>query len=310
MIMIEEKEVIPYHLPYPLPETARRDIRWKIDDVIISGQLTNGEKVRELEEKVKELYNVEYCIATSSCTTGLMICLEYIKLPYIQLPAFNWKSVQYIIEFLKINPWYTDIDEKTWLSEEGYQSKSLYVHTFGNVGISDKEDAIYDASHAFGALLPDIGQATVFSLAPTKLVTSCEGGLIITNDRPLYEFAKERRDKMCRMSEVHAIIGLQTLLYLDRIKEWKAKVYNYYKKNIPYSQFQEVHSNSSYNTIGFLNLDNLRIPDHISYKQYYEPIHRGLKNTEYVYEKIVCLPSYFNCPYSKVVTDILEANDL
>ena len=87
-------------------------------------------------------------------------------------------------------------------------------------------------------------------------------------------------------------------------------VYEYYKKHIP-GQFQKIPYNSTYNTIGFLNICNLKIPKHIEIKQYYEPIHLPQKNTitEYVYNNIICLPSYYNCPYKQIVEDIKEEND-
>lgn len=302
------EDLIPFHRPYPLSEDDNKDISWKIEDVLFTGQLTNGNNVRELEDKIAKLYNVDYCVATSSCTMGLMLCVKYTKPYAIQLPAFNWFSDKYILDFMKIEPRYTDIDFKTWLPKQISVVRALYLHTFGNIGISDANETIYDASHALGADLKDIGLATVFSLAPSKIVTSCEGGLIITNNKGLYDFVKERRDKMCRMSEVHAIIGLQNLFYLVKVKDWKKEVYNYYKNFIP-GQFQEIPYNSTYNTIGFLNLKSLKIPEHIETRQYYKPLAKLYTViTDYVYNNIVCLPSWYGVDYKKVVDDILKEN--
>ena len=113
------------------------------------------------------------------------------------------------------------------------------------------------------------------------------------------------------MSEVHAIIGLQTLTHLDEVLEWKEKVYNYYKEHLP-GIFQKIPYQSNYNTIGFLNEENLKIPSHIEYRKYYDPIFEQelYPNTDYVFSKIICLPSYYNCPYEQIVEDIKEANEL
>jgi dTDP-4-amino-4,6-dideoxygalactose transaminase len=246
---------------------------------------------------------------------GLMLCLEYGK-PYgIQTTAFNWWSDLYICQFLQqdihhnIN--YNDIDRETWLPvEEGYRNRNLYLNTFGSIGETglSNTETVFDSTHCLGANIEDIGLAHVFSLAPTKLVTSCEGGLIITNDKNLYNWAKEKRDRMCRMSEVHAVIGLTTLLHLEEVLEWKRTVYEYYKKHIP-GLFQKIPYNSNYNTIGFINTEGLTIPEHIEYRQYYEPLKKGLVNTDYVYKNIICLPSFYNCDYKQIVSDILEANE-
>ncbi|MCK5642391.1 MAG: DegT/DnrJ/EryC1/StrS family aminotransferase, partial [Gammaproteobacteria bacterium] len=194
-----------------------------------------------------------------------------------------------------------------------YGGASLYLNTFGNIGKSVKSNAIYDSSHCLGANIEEIGLAHVLSLAPTKLVTSCEGGLILTNNKPLFDFAKEYRDKCSRMSEIHALIGLRTLEYINQVLEWKERVWHYYKSYIP-GKFQEIPNNSNYNTIGFLNTEELHIPKNIKYKQYYEPIwDNGVMektNTKKIYDQMVCLPSYHGCPYVRIVDDILEMNGL
>ncbi len=301
---------IPYHKPMELSRLDKEDITNKIKECLTTGQLTNGKHVQELERQIKEMYDVDYCLAMSSCTQGLIACLEY-GLPHgIQLPAFNWWSDLYILKMLKYELWWNDISKKTWLVKEDFRNRSLFVHTFGNVGISEKEEVIYDASHALGANLKDIGLASVFSLAPTKLITACEGGLVITHNEELAKFVREYRDKCARMSEIHAIIGLQTLRHLGEVKAWKKEVYEYYKKKLePFGcKFQEIPYNSNYNTIAFLNTEGLVIPEHIETRKYYEPLHKGLKNTDYVYKNIIAIPSYFNCDYRKIVRCINEAN--
>lgn len=298
--------MIPFHRPFALSWDEHGLIHDRISNCLESGQLTNGENVRLLEGKIKEMYNVEYCIATSSATMGLMLCLEYCKDDIVKLPAFNWWSDKYALDFIKKTHMYVDIDKETWLPKSAC---NLYLNTFGNVGECEYEDTIYDSTHCLGAKITDIGLAHVFSLAPTKLVTSCEGGLIITNNSEFAEWARERRDKMCRMSEVHAIIGLQYLAHLPEILEWKRDVYHYYNAHLP-GQFQVIPNNSTYNTIAFINTEGLQIPEHITTRQYYEPLKKGLVNTDFVYSKIICLPSFYNVDYKGIVGAIKEVNGL
>lgn len=284
----------------------------KIKDIIKSGQLTNGKYVQRLEESIKKYYNVKYCLATSSCTLGLMMCTAFFKPAYFDVSMFNWWSDKYLLDFLCQKIKWVDINKETWLPEEINPLFSLYINTFGNIGISKSKEAIYDSSHCLGAKIKDIGLANVFSLAPTKLITSCEGGLVITNNNCLYDFVKERRDRMARMSEIHAFIGLYYFNnYLDAALRWKKNAYEYYRTKIP-GQFQKISENSSYNTIGFINDKKLLIPPEIETRQYYEPIHdNGLEsNTKYVYENIVCLPSYYNCNIEKITELILNENNM
>lgn len=312
-----ENEYIPYHKPFPLNSIERDYINYDINYILQTGQLTNGIWCRKLEERIKKLYNVEYCLTTSSCTMGLLISLSYTKKKEFQIPIFNWWSDLYCLDFLDKIPVWTDINKDTWLSIGTNTMNKLILHTFGNIDkISPSLTGtnIFDASHCLGAKIDDVGLSTVFSLAPTKLVTACEGGLILTNDKKFYEYAIERRNRMGRMSEIHAVIGLQTLTHLEEIKEWKRKINIYYRRNIP-GIFQEIEYESNYNTIGFLNTSKLKIPDNIETKQYYEPIidkqfRNFCPNSFYVYDNIICLPSYFECPYEKITDLILEENKL
>lgn len=309
-------ETIPFHKPFPLSEDDIEIIQWKIADIIKTGQLTNGKNVRELEEEIRKLYNVKYAIATSNCTMGLWICQEhYHWLRPLHLSNFTWKSIDIVTsDEFKL---YHDIDHKTWLMNDFEQAGVLIpVHTFGNVTKVKKDlingaerSVIYDGAHSLGSELKDIGNATVFSLAATKIITSCEGGMIITNNRELAKYAIETRDIIARMSEPNAIFGLQYLPYLSKVMEWKEKVFDYYSEKIP-GQFQIIPITSNYNTVGFLNNNKLKIPRHIQIKKYYDPLVRSMfKNSVDVRDIIVCLPSWYGVDYKKIVKDILEVND-
>lgn len=307
-------EKIPYHKPFPLPENELETLSINFKAIMESGNLTNGVFVKELENKIKDLYDVDYVIATSNCTMGITLCLQYLEIPQytIEMPNFTWISPYLMNQHLpKV---FVDINKETWLMEDlGEGIKITFpTHTFGSIiELKNNNKVIYDGAHALGSKIRKFGDATVLSLAPTKLVTSCEGGLVLTNEKYLAEFVRFRRDKCARMSEIHALIGLTTLNYLDEVLQWKEEVYHYYKSYIP-GQFQEIPINSNYNTIGFLNTENLIIPEHIETRQYYEPIFQIdlLPNAYEVYKKMVCLPSYHSCPFTDIVNSILELNEL
>ena len=316
-------EVIPYHRPLELSYTEKTNLYMDMDEILSSGQLTNGKYVRELESKIKKIYpEFEYVLAVSSCTQALILGLYFFQLHTyrdgsISIPYFIWKSVQTACGIVGYDGrYYTDIDLNTWLPIEEFYSKpknlkTIYLNTFGNIGKSnfDDRDVIYDSSHCLGARLQHKeALAHCISLAPTKIITSGEGGLILTNHKDFYEYTKERRDQCCRMSEIHAIIGLQTLVHLDEVLEWKAELKHYYKHNID-GIFQKIIYNSNNNTIGFLNVNNLKIPEHIETRQYYEPVaYVPNSNAQRVYDQIVCLPSWYGVDYKKIVEDIKNAN--
>ncbi len=306
---------IPFARPYPWNEEDRAYILQEIEGKLISGQLTKGDVVIQLEEAIKKLYNVKYCIATSSATLGLFFSWKFFEQWFVgplHLSNFTWPSFYYMMSsnaFIRFH----DINPKTWLMENDYMGGIVMAtHTFGNITECPRlyrNKVIYDGAHNLGCKIKDIGDATVFSLAATKIITSCDGGLVITNNMGLATYLKKYRDLCCRMSELHAIIGLYTLQFLDEVLEWKFKVSEYYRENIP-GVFQEIPIESNYNTIGFLNLEELIIPENIEIKQYYKPIKRGFAYSDSIYDLMVVLPSYYKCDYKKIVELIQEVNDL
>lgn len=308
-------KVIPFHRPLILNAEEMEVIFHGIHGCLQTGIITNSVHVKLLEDKIAKMYNVNHCIATSSCTQGLLGCLMYLMnkdplyFEQVITPSFTWKSIKWLLRIFLVEPVYQDIDVKTWLPlfngvDDEY---SIGLHTFGN--IMTEKATIYDGSHALGCRLKHVGEATVFSLAATKLITSCEGGLVITNNEELAEFVRDYRDVACRMSEAHAIIGLQMLKHLEEIMKWKSEVWHWVRKHIP-GQFQEIPNNSNYNVLAFINTENLIIPEEIETRQYYKPLKKGLPNTDYIYENIICLPSYYDCNIKKIVDLIKEANDL
>ena len=307
------KNKIPFHRPFPLEENEIGYINRRIKEILKSGQLTNGKWVKELENRIKDIYGVKYIIATANCTLGIYLCMRYKSyIGYIHMPNFTWDS-PYLMLDDAIN--FHDINKETWLMKIpniSHKRNLLFPsHTFGNIiEIEDDYNVIYDGAHSLGSNIKKFGVATVFSLAATKLITACEGGLVLTNEHYLADFVRFRRDKCARMSEVNALIGNIYLDHMTEIIDWKKMVYKYYKGNIP-GQFQKIPITSNYNTIGFLNYDKLKIPEHLETKQYYEPIYdiELLPNAYEVYKNIVCLPSYFGCAYKQIVEDIKEENE-
>ncbi len=312
--MNEKEERIPFHIPMKLSDNDIETIKLRIEYCFDEGQISNGVYVKQLEEKIRKMYDADYCVSTSNCTMGLFICyLYYGYLGPLHLQNFTWKSVDIIThKFFKV---FHDIDINTWLmSEIPHYGIVSPTHTFGSIceieKKYDRERIIFDGAHALGTKIEHIGDATVFSLAPTKLITSCEGGMIITNDKGLYEYAVNTRHIISRMSEPNAMIGLATIKNLRTIKIWKKKVFDFYQYNIP-GIFQTIPIDSNYNTIGFININNLKIPSWIETKQYYAPIDDSYyPNCEYIFNNIIVLPSFYSCPYKKIVDDILEENKI
>lgn len=231
----------------PDPERVVEGVR----EVLASGLLTNGPKVRQLEAAATRYLGVRHCVAVSSCTSGLMLLLRAAALTgEVVLPSFTFAATAHAIAWNGLRPVFADVDEETLTLSPMAVVRALGVrtsailgtHTFGtpcdaealaDVARSHGIRLFFDAAHAFGSWHGDrpiggFGDGEVFSLTPTKVLVGGEGGIIATNDDWLAERCRIGRDYgnpgdyncvfvglNARMSEFHAVVALESLSGLE-----------------------------------------------------------------------------------------------
>jgi len=315
--------MIPFYRPPRLEDSQIEWVQKRIEKCLRSGQITNGENVREFEERVKELHKVEYVIACSSCTQGLWIVLEALKPETLMVQSFTWQSIKYILPLRPIT--FCDIDKETWLMNPRVRTywdflprATIYTHTFGNMGVATVEtegqNVIYDGAYSLGATLPEEGDATILSSTATKTITSCEGGLILTNNEQLAKEITEIRNKCSRMSELNAIVGLAYLDMLKQILARKEEIFKYYITQLPFKPQKISCWGTTYGYYACLVPERFGGRDEIIKKLEgkvetrirYEPLKSGLPATDEVAKQILCLPCYPDVDEREVVNIIRE----
>jgi dTDP-4-amino-4,6-dideoxygalactose transaminase len=167
---------------------------------------------------------------------------------------------------------------------------------------------IYDAAHAFGCShgkspIGGFGDAEVFSFHATKVMNSCEGGAITTNNkalaaelRDLRNFGFQGLDNVsgvginAKMSEIHAAWGLCILDKLDEIIQRNKEIYITYRehlKGIPGIRFvpmdEDCNSNYQYVVLEITDefpitrdslLELLRAENILARRYFYPGIHQ------------------------------------
>jgi dTDP-4-amino-4,6-dideoxygalactose transaminase len=219
--------------------------------ILAGRQLTNGNYVREFEARAADYIGVRHCVAVSSCTAGLMLVIRALGLSgEVIVPSFTFAATAHAVAWNGLRPRFADIDPQTLTISPSAVSQVIGVrtsailgtHVFGTPcdvdGLAELARRtgialLYDAAHAFGSIhsgvqIGGFGDAEIFSLSPTKVLTSGEGGLITTNNDLLAERCRIGRDYgnpgdydcrfiglNARMSEVHAAIGLDSMEGLE-----------------------------------------------------------------------------------------------
>jgi dTDP-4-amino-4,6-dideoxygalactose transaminase len=200
-------------------------------DIINSGQLVQGPKVREFEARFAELCGVEHAVATSSGTTALHIAMlahqigpsdEVITSPFSFIASAN--CALYVGArpvFVDIEPDFFTIDPTKIEARITAKTKAIIpIHLYGQpcdmdliAEIAQKHHIaiIEDACQAHGAKykgrpVGSFGTAC-YSLYATKNITTIEGGMLVTNDSQIAERARLIRNHGSPRTYEHVLLG-------------------------------------------------------------------------------------------------------
>jgi len=184
----------------------------EIKKVLDSGWVSQGPKVKELEDEIAEYLGVKYAIAVTNCTSALHLALLSIGVKRgdeVLVADYTFPATGHAVLYCRAEPIFVDIDLKTYnINPESIEEKItertkviIPVHTFGQPAEMDKimeiaKDhnlkVIEDAACALGAKYKDkyagtIGDVGCFSFHARKGITTGEGGMVVTDDKNLAE---------------------------------------------------------------------------------------------------------------------------
>ena len=295
----KKKLNIPITKPALTEEEARAPF-----ELIKSGWVTQGPKVAEFEKAVATYVGAQQGIATTSCTTGLHLALAAIGVgpgDEVIVPSFTFIASANAILYTGATVVFCEIDPRTYNADPSDIEKRITRRTkaimpVDQIGLACDIGAINEIAKRHGVDLiedaaPTIGgtykgrrvgsnaHQTVFSFHPRKVITTGEGGMILTDDDALADRARKLRahgmsvsdldrhkaDRPIieeyhdlgfnyRMTDIQASIGLVQLRRLDellRIRVAKAERYNAELAKIkglevPYTPPYATHTYQSY----------------------------------------------------------------
>jgi dTDP-4-amino-4,6-dideoxygalactose transaminase len=176
-------------------------------DVVLSGWLTQGDRVAEFERAVASRAGTHSAVAVSSCTTALHLALVALGVgpgDEVICPSMSFIATANAIRHAGATPVFADIDPLTWnldprAAEAAITPRTralLVVHQIGMpadldqflaVGVRHGIPVVEDAACAIGSRykgrpIGGDGVMACFSFHPRKVVTTGEGGAVTTND--------------------------------------------------------------------------------------------------------------------------------
>jgi perosamine synthetase len=217
-------------IPIARPDIGQEEID-AVTDVLRSGMIAQGRKVKELEDRWAEFVGVRHAIALGNGTLALMAIFSGIGLEpgdEVITVSHTFAATANAILSTGATPVFVDIEPDTYLIDAKQIEAAITprtraicpVHLFGLVADMDMIRAIADrhglvvvedACQAHGAtyrgrLAGSFGHGA-FSLYATKNMTTAEGGFVTTNDDALADWIRLYRNQGMRARYQFEMLG-------------------------------------------------------------------------------------------------------
>jgi len=251
-------------IPVNIPDLLGNESKYLLECIETNWISSEGPFVRQFEEQFAKLVGRKYGIAVCNGSVALDVAvtaLEIGKGDEVILPTFTIISCASAIIRAGAVPVVIDCDPYTWnidvnQIESKITSKTkaiMVVHIYGLptdmnpiLSIADKyglhiiEDAAEMHGQTYkGFACGSFGAISTFSFYPNKLITTGEGGMILTDDeriaekccslrnlcfQPQQRFVHEEMGWNFRMSNLQAAVGVAQLERLDEFVACKRRM--------------------------------------------------------------------------------------
>lgn len=300
------------------------------DEVIVKQKWSEGRFTQEFEDKWAE-YTQSYAVAFSSWAGAALCVLEFfnVKNKTVLCPSNTFMATVFSavkagaeVEFVDCNKFdlclsFEDLKAKV----DKFKPYAVWVvHIGGHISFEIEEISRFckergillleDCAHAHGASWKGRkagtwAEAGVYSFYATKTISTGEGGMLVTGNKKLAEFARKYRNYgkfdyqvqglNYRMSEFTAALGCVQTDRLDEIVAWK----NAYAREYLDAKFSNRVRFPDGMVSGYYKYIVFDPVEKSTGKVYDQPCHKIMKkkytlaNTEWVAANHWCVPIYY-----------------
>ena len=292
-----------------------------------------GPEIQEFENQIRNYVGTNYCVTLNSGTSALhaaLLSYDIKENDNVVVPSFSFISTANSVLFVKANPIFTDIEEQTFgldpdkiiekidsktkaIIPMDYGGMSCQIQKIKEIATENNLKLIEDAAEGLGSTIKNkkvgsISDVAIFSFCGNKVLTTGEGGAIVTNSKKIYEKVKlirshGRLDKTnyfddplegeyiglgynWRMSSITAALGLSQLSKLDKIIKMRQENAKYISSQLskisqivtpsPPEGYEHIYQMYTIRLPNRNIRDNLRdflVKKKIFSKVYFQPIH-------------------------------------
>lgn len=250
-------------VPVTAPHLGEQELL-NVTDCILSGWVSSGgHYVSRFEEEFARFCGVGQAIAVCNGTAALHLALAALGIgpgDEVIVPTLTFIATANAVTYTGATPVFIDSEPETWNLDPAQLERAitprtraiLVVHLYGQpaqmepiqkVASRHGLPVIEDAAEAHGATIGDrvvggIGDVGTFSFFGNKIVTTGEGGMVVTNRENLGLLARQMRDHGMstrrywheiigfnyRMTNLQAAVGVAQLERIDEILAAKRRI--------------------------------------------------------------------------------------
>jgi perosamine synthetase len=254
------------------PSITRKEIDYVLDAVTNGWNANWNGYLQRFEEAFARYVGAKYALSTSSCTGGLHLSLLGLGVgagDEVIVPELTWVATGSAVAYCGATPVFVDVEPDTWCMNLDSARRAITprtkvivpVHIYGHPTDMDGVRALAaehglkvmeDAAPALGAesqgrKVGSIGALAVFSFQGAKIMTTGEGGMIVTSDEELFERVKflgdHGRDKHIpflirevgykyKMSNLQAAMGLAQIERIEELVGKKREIFRWYREGL------------------------------------------------------------------------------
>lgn len=265
-----------------------REIENALDSITRGGYWANGPYIEEFESALESYLGVEHAVTVNSGTSALHCALEAHNIgpgDEVIVPSFTFIATANAVRLAGAEPVFCDIERETYGLDPSSVSDHindataaiLTVHCYGGgcqigelASIAAEHDValIEDAAESFGAtvggqMLATVGDTGVLSFCQNKVITSGEGGAIVTDDPKIARRAERYRSHgrtsesyfsdaksgeyaslggNMRMPDMVAAVGAAQLEKVDSLIDQRREVADRYRSRLDDIQSVQPHA--------------------------------------------------------------------
>jgi len=318
-------------------------------DVIDSGWFTEAKKTREFEKKFAEYVGKKYAVATTSGTSALFISLYAMNLnrdDQVIVPDLTFVASPNSVRMTEAKVALVDIQKNNLCLDIKKTQKLINKNTKAIMPVdfngrtadirelkesADKSNIfiVEDACHTMGSYykgkhMGHFSDVSIFSFATPKIITTGQGGMLVTDDKELYEkyrmikdFGRDvdKKHNMrkafehvmigfnFKFTEFQAAVGIAQMKKLSKRVEHKKKMFKIYRdilENVKGIEFLETDLDEIvpwFNDI-FLSGNTVRdnLVEHL--------------NNHQIGTRIIYPPIHKLKPYSSSKTDFINTEEM